>query len=97
MKQVSVMIKPAFGLCNYRCKYCFYADVASLREVKSYGIMTAETTQAVLQNLFCDLSDGDTLAVAFQGGEPTLADMGYFTEFVRLAAGCLTVTAKRYR
>ncbi len=85
MKQVSVMIKPASGLCNYRCKYCFYADVASLREVKSYGIMTAETTQAVLQNLFCDLSDGDTLAVAFQGGEPTLAGLGYFTEFARLA------------
>ncbi len=85
MKQVSVMIKPASGLCNYRCQYCFYADVASLREVKSYGVMTTETTKGVLQNLFCDLSDGDTLAVAFQGGEPTLAGLGYFTEFARLA------------
>ena len=37
MKQLSVMLKPASSLCNMRCKYCFYADVSSLRDVSSYG------------------------------------------------------------
>ena len=35
MKHLSVMFKPASSLCNMRCKYCFYADVSSLRDVTS--------------------------------------------------------------
>ena len=29
MPPVTVMIKPASGLCNMRCRYCFYADEAA--------------------------------------------------------------------
>ena len=39
MKQYNVMLKPASSLCNLRCRYCFYCDVADLREVRSFGIM----------------------------------------------------------
>lgn len=38
----NVMLKPASSLCNLRCRYCFYCDVADLREVRSFGIMTDE-------------------------------------------------------
>ena len=51
MKQYNVMLKPASSLCNLRCRYCFYCDVADLREVRSFGIMTDETMQNVLQSL----------------------------------------------
>lgn len=46
MKQVSVMLKPASSLCNLRCKYCFYADVAQNRTTPSFGMMKPETMAA---------------------------------------------------
>ena len=46
----NVMLKPASSLCNLRCRYCFYCDVADLREVRSFGIMTDETMQNVLRS-----------------------------------------------
>ncbi len=31
MRLVSVLIKPAGGLCNLQCRYCFYADETARR------------------------------------------------------------------
>lgn len=84
MKHISVLVKPASGLCNIRCQYCFYADVTSLREVESYGRMKQETTEKMIAQLFVDLVDGDTLTLAFQGGEPTLAGLPYFKKVQEL-------------
>ncbi len=84
MKHISVLIKPASGLCNLRCQYCFYADVTSLREVASYGKMKKETTEKMIQQIFVDLDNGDELTLAFQGGEPTLAGLPYFKQLVAL-------------
>ena len=84
MKHISVLIKPASSLCNIRCKYCFYADISSFRDVRSYGKMTDDTTQKMIANLYLDLEDGDELTLAFQGGEPTLAGIGYFEKLAEL-------------
>ncbi|MGX7031050.1 anaerobic sulfatase maturase [Vagococcus zengguangii] len=84
MKQIAVLVKPASSLCNIKCKYCFYADVSSHREVKSYDNMTSSTSEKMIENIFVDLDDGDTLNLAFQGGEPTLAGLNYFREIVSL-------------
>ncbi|MGX6978870.1 radical SAM/SPASM domain-containing protein [Vagococcus elongatus] len=84
MKHVSVLIKPASGLCNIRCQYCFYADVTSLREVESYGRMTKETTEKMIAQIFSDLENGDQLTLAFQGGEPTLAGLNYYRHLTSL-------------
>ncbi|MDK7182416.1 radical SAM/SPASM domain-containing protein [Lacticaseibacillus rhamnosus] len=81
-KNISILIKPASSLCNLKCKYCFYADVSSLREVKSYGRMKLETVDALIKNVFIDLNDGDQLTIAFQGGEPTLAGLRYYQYFL---------------
>lgn len=82
MKHFTIMIKPASALCNLRCKYCFYANISSLREVRSYGRMSLDTMKRMLDNIYIDLDDGDTLSFAFQGGEPTLAGLSFFQEFV---------------
>lgn len=82
MKQLSIMIKPASSLCNLRCKYCFYANITSLREVASFGIMKEETTEAMIDHIYADLDDGDRLTLAFQGGEPTLAGLSYYRHLV---------------
>lgn len=78
MKRVSVLIKPASSLCNIKCRYCFYNDVSSLREVASFGKMTKETTKRMIEQIYVDLEDGDYLSLAFQGGEPTLAGLSYY-------------------
>ena len=46
MPPLTVMIKPASSLCNFRCAYCFYSDVSSRREVASYGVMNDDTLRA---------------------------------------------------
>ncbi|MCI5661339.1 MAG: anaerobic sulfatase maturase, partial [Clostridia bacterium] len=40
---LSIMIKPASSLCNLRCRYCFYHDLAENRDVANYGVMSDET------------------------------------------------------
>ena len=84
MKQLSVMIKPASALCNLRCKYCFYADIANLREVRSFGIMKSGITEMILANIRRNLTAGDSITFAFQGGEPTLAGLDYFRHFTSI-------------
>ncbi len=83
MRNLSVMIKPASSLCNMRCRYCFYADISDMRKVRSFGIMSDETVDLMLANIFTDLDDGDRLSLAFQGGEPTLAGLPWFEHAVR--------------
>jgi uncharacterized protein len=82
MKQLSVLIKPASSLCNMRCRYCFYADVSKMRSIPNYGLMTRDTAVAIIENIYEDLSDGDNITFAFQGGEPTLSGLHFFEFFV---------------
>ena len=77
------MIKPASSLCNMRCRYCFYHDVSNIREVKSFGIMTESTAESLIKKAF-EFADGESVAFAFQGGEPLIAGIDYFKKFVSL-------------
>ncbi|MBQ4160373.1 MAG: SPASM domain-containing protein [Clostridia bacterium] len=86
MKSVNIMIKPASSACNMRCKYCFYEDVANARAFKNAGRMQNTTVDAMLANMEADLSSGDRVSFAFQGGEPTLAGLEYFKHFVSVTA-----------
>lgn len=85
MKNLTVMLKPASSACNMRCRYCFYADVSSLRDCRSYGVMSEEVRERVLENIFSALAPGDRLNLAFQGGEPTLAGLNWFRKFTAQA------------
>jgi uncharacterized protein len=85
MKHLSILLKPASSLCNMRCGYCFYRDEAERRAIPSYGIMSEETVRGILCSVRQDLSPGDRLTVAFQGGEPTLAGIGFFEKFFAAA------------
>lgn len=80
MPALSLLIKPASGLCNLRCKYCFYADEMIHRELASYGVMTIDTLHLILEKAFADAQG--QLNLAFQGGEPTLAGLDFFREVV---------------
>lgn len=84
MKNLNIMIKPASSLCNLRCKYCFYADVAQLRQIRSFGIMTDGVMERLLQNIRQDLVSGDRITFVFQGGEPTVAGLTWFQKFTAI-------------
>ncbi len=80
MEHLTVLIKPASSLCNMRCGYCFYCDIAENREKESYGIMTRETAENIIQKAFEAASR--SVSFVFQGGEPTLAGLEFFKFFV---------------
>ena len=82
MPPVTVMIKPVSGACNMRCQYCFYADEMQHRSTPLYPVMTAETLEAVVRRSMA-YADGQASFV-FQGGEPTLAGVGFFDLFIQL-------------
>ena len=83
MKHNTVMLKPASSLCNLRCKYCFYCDVAEQREIRSFGKMTDLTRERILNRLAESLEPGDHLELAFQGGEPMLAGLAFYRALVQ--------------
>ncbi|WP_434309526.1 anaerobic sulfatase maturase [Hominifimenecus sp. rT4P-3] len=80
LRHINIMIKPASGNCNMRCRYCFYHDVSELREVKSYGIMSEETLEKIVKKVLETAEE--SCAFVFQGGEPTLAGLDYFRSLV---------------
>lgn len=82
MKYFSMLIKPASSLCNMRCKYCFYEDVASNRNIKSMGIMSIDVTKTLIDKTLALFDSEATITFAFQGGEPTIAGIKYFYDFV---------------
>lgn len=82
MKWVSMLIKPVSANCNMRCKYCFYEDLSAHRHVSYYGKMSPET----LENVVGKAMEAATIGChfAFQGGEPTLAGLDFFQQFIKL-------------
>lgn len=66
MPNLSVMIKPASGLCNMRCRYCFYADEMAMRETPNYGMMSEETLENVIRKVIA--ASSSVCTIAFQGG-----------------------------
>ncbi|MDY6316518.1 MAG: anaerobic sulfatase maturase, partial [Oribacterium sp.] len=49
MRDISILVKPASGLCNMHCDYCFYCDEAQKRQQASYGMMSVETLRNVIK------------------------------------------------
>lgn len=84
MPPISVMLKPASSRCNLRCRYCFYHSLAGQRESFSHGMMSRLTAEAVIGKAF-DYSRGADVHFTFQGGEPLLAGLDFFKDFVKRA------------
>ncbi len=76
----TILIKPASGLCNMRCEYCFYCDEIENRTVKSYGMMSEETIQNLIKKALFQAEN--EICFAFQGGEPTLRGLEFFEKVI---------------
>lgn len=77
-----LLIKPASGSCDLRCKYCFYADEAQKRDRASYGKMSIETLELLVREALEQASGSCTFA--FQGGEPTLVGLDFYKKLIEL-------------
>ena len=82
MPHISLLVKPASSLCNMRCRYCFYADEAASRSQGSLGLMTRDTAAEMIRQALAAAGPSGQLTVAFQGGEPTVAGLAFFEDFV---------------
>lgn len=82
MRGISLLIKPASGLCNMNCRYCFYKDELAHSEHQKTGVMKREIEELLIQRA-CGEAD-EWIQFSFQGGEPTLAGLDFFRDFVDL-------------
>lgn len=78
-----ILAKPTGSACNLACDYCFFLRKAALYPGHPQR-MSDDILVSYLEQLLGAHSDGD-VAVAFQGGEPTLMGLDFFRSAVTLA------------
>ncbi len=78
MKELTVMIKPASGLCQMACEYCFYHDIAEYG-APANTFMTLRTARQLIARVV--ESGARRVHFAFQGGEPLLWGQEHFDDF----------------
>lgn len=83
MRKITVLIKPASDLCNMRCQYCFYKDVAAHRQQERSKLMSVKTADHLIEKAVNAVHPGGCVEFMFQGGEPTLAGLGFFRHFMQ--------------
>lgn len=86
MKSLQLLIKPASSLCDLKCKYCFYHDLAT-HQALSPKIMSPQTLELTIKRAseyFANApkEEPSYLSILFQGGEPTLAGLDYFKQAI---------------
>ena len=75
---VTALVKPVGDRCNLRCRYCFYRPGTG----GSGAVMDEHVLRAMTRQF---LAVGDSPVVfAWQGGEPTLAGIGFYRAAVAL-------------
>lgn len=82
MRTISVLLKPASGMCNMVCDYCFYCDEAEKRTRQSYGFMSEETLKNVIKRTL--LRAEGAASYTWQGGEPSLRGLDFYKKAVAM-------------
>lgn len=83
--QLSVLVKPASGLCNMACRYCFYREEMEKRKGSPPSFMDETTLEHVIRKTLVNAGDG--ACFVFQGGEPTLRGFDKVFETARSLKG----------
>ena len=96
MKSVTFLIKPASSLCNMRCTYCFYHDVAKHRETECMGIMNEDTARTIIQKAYEAVASNGIIQFTFQGGEPTLAGLNFYEKWMQMEQEICSDTVQIY-
>ena len=78
MKELTVMLNPASGLCQMACDYCFYHDIAEYG-APANTFMSRKTARQLIARV--KESGAQRVHFAFQGGEPLLWGQEHFDDF----------------
>ena len=83
-----LLAKPTGAVCNLDCSYCFFLSKEMLYPGSRFR-MADELLETYLQQLIEAHGQVDEVAIAWQGGEPTLMGLDFFRRSVELAQGFL--------
>lgn len=78
------MAKPSGSDCNLNCSYCFYLEKEALYSPHRKHRMDGATLEAYVKNYISAVENGQEVAFAWQGGEPTLMGVDFYRRVVEL-------------
>jgi len=78
----SVLVKPAGPDCNLNCTYCFYLEKAELFPETPRHRMSDEIQEEMIRQVM--QQSGDSVSIAWQGGEPTLMGLDFYKRAIEL-------------
>lgn len=78
-----VMAKPIGPICNLDCKYCFYLEKESLYPNVAKWAMADDVLDSYIRQ-YIEAHDSPVVSFAWQGGEPTLLGVDYFSKLVEI-------------
>ena len=76
MKPFSLLVKPVAADCNLECRYCFYKKVKEI--YPGNATRMTESTLEILLRKYLEMNF-DVSSLCFQGGEPLLMDMNFYS------------------
>jgi serine-type anaerobic sulfatase-maturating enzyme len=79
-----LLAKPTGAVCNLDCTYCFFLSKEMLYPGSRFR-MADDLLDAYLRQLIEAHAGAPEVAVAWQGGEPTMMGLGFFRRSVELA------------
>ena len=79
-----LLAKPTGAVCNLDCTYCFFLSKEMLYPGSRFR-MADELLETYLQQLIEAHANAPEVAVAWQGGEPTMMGLDFFRRSVELA------------
>jgi uncharacterized protein len=81
MRPFSLLVKPASADCNLRCDYCFYLDKCNLYPETTHHRMSDTVLEQLIKGYLA--TNQPMYSVGWQGGEPTLMGVDFFTKVVK--------------
>src|SRR5580692_712642 len=79
-----VMAKPMGPICNLDCRYCFYLEKENLYGGKKRDWAMPDPVLEAYISQFITSQDVPTITFAWQGGEPTLLGVDFFSKVVAI-------------
>ena len=78
------MLKPSGSACNINCDYCFYLHKQDLLNQPKHPRMPEETLEQHIRQYIEAQFGAKEVVFTWQGGEPTLMGLDFFTRVVEL-------------
>jgi uncharacterized protein len=79
LKSISLLVKPASGLCNLSCEYCFYRRVKEIYPEMPAKMSLTSAEAVIRKTLF---AGAYLSSFCWQGGEPLLMGLDFFRNVV---------------